>query len=134
MNSLGMQVHNLALWRFVKHDLTVPSYLMALMLGTIAMVAWVLNSHSASQVSAVTPVWLTVVAVFIMLFPASEAALRHHQSTLDQRISPTQTFATLGFCERNTVGPTSDGSYSRYVVKRIGDTRFDASFAASLPR
>ena len=75
MLALGMTVRHPPLWRFVQHYLPVPFYLMALLVGTVALVAWIQFGHSAGQSGAAASIWFTVLGIIVMAFPASEAVL-----------------------------------------------------------
>ena len=75
MLALDMPAHHPPLWRFVRRYMAVPGYLMALLLGTVALVALIQFGHSAGQSGAAASMWLTVLGVFVMAFPASEAVL-----------------------------------------------------------
>ena len=65
-------------WRFsetLRRRTVLPAYLLVLAAGTAAMVAWMLYHHGVPRGDRSAPVWPMVLAVAMMLFPASEAVV-----------------------------------------------------------
>jgi cyclic beta-1,2-glucan synthetase len=58
------------LWRPLAQRLALPAYLVSLLLGTLALVAWLLLRHGAGAATG-----LTWVGAALMLFPASETVV-----------------------------------------------------------
>ena len=69
LRALGLHERAASAWRGTVARLTLPVYLMALLLGTLGLTAWLLlRQHS-------TLAWAALPAALLMLFPASEAVV-----------------------------------------------------------
>jgi cyclic beta-1,2-glucan synthetase len=88
MLALGMHVRDVFQWRSVLRQLPVPSYLITLLLGTFALVAWIQLGHNAVQSGTATPIWLTLIGVVVMAFPASEAVLAVINRLISESVRP----------------------------------------------
>ncbi len=88
MLALGMHVRDTFLSRRVLHYLPVPAYLFSLVLGTFALVAWVLLSQNNGTNGTATPLWLTLFGVVVMAFPASEALLAVINRLISESVRP----------------------------------------------
>ena len=88
MLALGMKVRDSAIWRLAQHYLRVPSYLSVLLLGTVALVAWIQHVHSAGQSGTASSIWLTLVGIIVMAFPASEAVLAIINRLISESVRP----------------------------------------------
>ncbi len=53
----------------------LPAYLLSLVAGTSALMAWILRHHDAELTVAHVSGWLALLAVMLMIFPASEAVI-----------------------------------------------------------
>jgi cyclic beta-1,2-glucan synthetase len=87
-HALGMQVRDVFLWRLVRRHLPVPGYLISLLLGTIGLVAWIQLGHNAGQSGTAAPIWLTLVGMVVMAFPASEAVLAVINRLISESVRP----------------------------------------------
>ena len=74
MRELGMNERASASWRAIARRLALPAYLGSLLLGTLALVAWLLQIDGGMTHSGVA-IGLTLLAALLMLFPASEAVV-----------------------------------------------------------
>ena len=88
MLALSMPVRDTFLSRRVWHHLPVPVYLISLMLGTFALVAWVLLSQNNGHNGTSTPLWITLFGVAVMAFPASEAVLAIINRLISESVRP----------------------------------------------
>jgi cyclic beta-1,2-glucan synthetase len=88
MLALGMQVREAFLWRLAQRYLPVPGYLISLSLGTFALVAWIQWGHNAGQSGNAAPIWLTLIGVVVMAFPASEAFLAVINRLISESVRP----------------------------------------------
>ena len=90
LNALGLQEPAAMAWRFAWQALGVPAYLLALALGTLALVAWVAG-HSAHGA-------FMGLALFLMLFPASEAVVATMNRLISESVRPVR-FPRLALSE-----------------------------------
>jgi cyclic beta-1,2-glucan synthetase len=88
MLALGMQVRDAFQWRLVLRQLPVPGYLISLLLGTLALVAWIQLGHNAGQSGTAAPIWLTIIGLVVMAFPASEAVLAVINRLISESVRP----------------------------------------------
>ena len=88
MHALGMQVRDAFLWRQALRYLPVPGYLITLLLGTFALVAWIQLNHNAGQGGAAATMWLTFIGIVVMAFPASEAVLAVINRLISESVRP----------------------------------------------
>lgn len=88
MLALDMQVHDSHLWRLVLRYLPVPSYLIAILMGTAALVAWAQYSQSAGSIGSTASIFLTIVGILVMAFPASEAVLAIINRLISESVRP----------------------------------------------
>ncbi|WP_296443712.1 GH36-type glycosyl hydrolase domain-containing protein [Rhodoferax sp. UBA5149] len=75
MRALGLRPRLAFPWRAVSSRMVLPVYLSALLLGTLALVAWILVRHRAGLAGTDAPVWLTLLGAALMMSPASEAVV-----------------------------------------------------------
>ncbi len=69
LHALGLHERAASAWRGVVARLSLPVYLVALLLGTLGVTAWLLmRQHTALE-------WAALPAALLMLFPASEAVV-----------------------------------------------------------
>ena len=66
----------------------LPAYLGTIAAGSAGVVAWLLVRHSAALPSADAPLWLTLVAAMLMLFPASEAVVALVNRLISESVKP----------------------------------------------
>ena len=74
MRALGFQEPFSAAWRALARRAALPAYMGALIGGTVGVLTWLLARHGAETPGDI-PVWLTLLASMLMLFPASEAVV-----------------------------------------------------------
>ncbi len=72
---LGLHEAGARLWQEIQRRAALPAYLATLGTGTVALVAWILLRHSDALPNSVAPLWLSLAAALLMLFPASEAVV-----------------------------------------------------------
>ena len=72
---LGLSERTAVVWQHLQRHAALPAYLGTLAAGTLALVAWILVRHGAAELGLHAPLWLTLVAAALMLFPASEAVV-----------------------------------------------------------
>jgi cyclic beta-1,2-glucan synthetase len=72
---LGLNETAARTWHHIQRRFALPAYLATLGGGTVALVAWMLVSHSRALPDAGVPLWLTLATALLMLFPASEAVV-----------------------------------------------------------
>ena len=75
---LGLDGQTSISWQSTKNQLArfaLPAYLGAIFLGTAGLIAWISRHRSVSLVGADVPVWLMLLGLLLMLFPASEAVV-----------------------------------------------------------
>ncbi|MES3012422.1 MAG: carbohydrate-binding protein, partial [Pseudomonadota bacterium] len=73
LRRLGLSETAARIWHHIQRRFALPAYLATLGGGTVALVAWMLVSHS--RASPDVPLWLTLATALLMLFPASEAVV-----------------------------------------------------------
>ena len=72
---LGLHEASAQLWQQARLRLALPAYLGTLAAGTIGLVAWMLVPHSQALGHTDVPLWLSLIAALLLLFPASEAVV-----------------------------------------------------------
>ena len=75
LRALGLHERAALLWRAVARRMTLPVYLGTLFLGSLSLVAWLLESHGVERIGAGTSLALTFLGAALMMFPASEAVV-----------------------------------------------------------
>jgi cyclic beta-1,2-glucan synthetase len=82
LHALGLPEQAAIIWHSIRRLFSLPLYLGALLLATLALVAWVLPSHRASDITtlgmslgASLGTWPWWVLAVLVCFPASEAAV-----------------------------------------------------------
>ena len=75
VQALGLHERMAFPWRGVLRRVALPTYLSALLLGTVGLVAWMLLRHTTGLAGPGLPAWLTLLGATLMVFPASEAVV-----------------------------------------------------------
>lgn len=88
MSALGLQEHAAMAWRFAWRAGAVPAYLAALIVGTAALVAWVMGQHGPHALGWQGPAGLVGLAVILMVFPASEAVVAMVNRLISESVRP----------------------------------------------
>ncbi|RZL01552.1 MAG: carbohydrate-binding protein [Rubrivivax sp.] len=86
--ALGIREQAASAWRLAWRASAVPAYLMALALGTAALVAWVVNQHGPQSSAWQGAGWLIGLAVALMIFPASEAVVAMVNRLISESVRP----------------------------------------------
>ena len=73
VRALGLPVGAAFAWRAAIRRSALPVYLGTLLLGTAGLVTWMLLRHTAGLTGSNAPLWLSLLAATLMVFPASEA-------------------------------------------------------------
>ncbi|HEX6720854.1 MAG TPA: glucoamylase family protein, partial [Burkholderiaceae bacterium] len=88
LRALGMHERAALLGRAAQRHLALPLYLGSLLLGTIAVVAWLLSQHSAGQWGALREWWWALTVAGVALFPASEAVVAVINRLISESMRP----------------------------------------------
>ncbi|HEX5311970.1 GH36-type glycosyl hydrolase domain-containing protein [Aquabacterium sp.] len=88
IRALGMQETGAMVWRFCKRYGTLPAYLIAMLSGTLAVVAWLLYVHPGARRVSEVPLWLTLLGIVLMSVPASEAAVAVINRLISESVRP----------------------------------------------
>jgi cyclic beta-1,2-glucan synthetase len=75
LRALGLHERLADVWRAVARRAALPAYLATLLAGTTGLVAWMLLHRHVGWLAADLPWAPTLLAVLLMLFPASEAVV-----------------------------------------------------------
>ena len=75
VRALGLHASAAFPWRSVLRQSALPVYLGTLLLGTAGLVSWMLLQHTAGLTGPDASLWLSLLAVTLMVFPASEAVV-----------------------------------------------------------
>lgn len=76
-------------WRGVGRRVALPVYLAAMVLGTLGLVAWLLQRYPAAGPAGWdAPAWLTLLGAALMMFPASEAVLAMIHRLISESVPP----------------------------------------------
>jgi cyclic beta-1,2-glucan synthetase len=62
-------------WRRTVRRVALPAYVAAVLLGSVALVAWMLQFGAADAARLEAPVWLAWIGMALMMLPASEAVV-----------------------------------------------------------
>jgi cyclic beta-1,2-glucan synthetase len=76
------------LWLAWRQRLALPVYLVTLAGASAALVAWMLMQHSHALPGPQVPLWITLLAATLMLFPASEAVVAVINRLISESIRP----------------------------------------------
>ncbi|MEO7150167.1 MAG: glucoamylase family protein, partial [Burkholderiaceae bacterium] len=90
LRSIGLHPRSSIAWRELGRRSVLPAYLGALLLGTVALVTWMLARHSAALPSDGAPLWLSLLGGLLMLFPASEAVVAIINRLISESARPTR--------------------------------------------
>ena len=90
LRSIGVHPRSSIDWPELGRRSVLPLYLASLLLATVALVTWMLASHSAALPSDGAPLWLSVLAGLLMLFPASEAVVAVINRLISESARPTR--------------------------------------------
>ena len=90
---LGLHEDLAVLWQSLRRRVALPAYLASLAAGTLGLVAWMLATHSAglnglALTDPGAPLWLTLLAAALMLFPASEAVVAVINRLISESVRP----------------------------------------------
>ena len=88
LRALGMHERAALLGRGALRHLALPLYLGSLLLGTIAVVAWLLSQHSAGQGGALREWGWALPVAGVALFPASEAVVAVINRLISESMRP----------------------------------------------
>ena len=75
VRALGLHASAAFPWRSVMRQSALPVYLGTLLLGTTGLVGWMLWRYTAGLTGPDAPLWLSLLAGTLMVFPASEAVV-----------------------------------------------------------
>jgi cyclic beta-1,2-glucan synthetase len=75
LQALGLHAGVVFPWRSAMRRAALPVYLGTLLAGTVGLVSWMLLRHTAGLTGPDGPLWLSVMAGTLMVFPASEAVV-----------------------------------------------------------
>ncbi|MES2992794.1 MAG: carbohydrate-binding protein, partial [Pseudomonadota bacterium] len=90
LRRLGLQPGPVEAWRAWRRRLALPVYLTTLAVASVALVAWMLVRHSQALPGPQVPMWMTLLAATLMLFPASEAVVAVINRLISESIRPTR--------------------------------------------
>ena len=88
LRALGMHERAALLGRSAVRHLALPLYLGSLLLGTLAVVAWLLSHHRGGLTGAVQEWWWALPVALIALFPASEAVVAVINRLISESMRP----------------------------------------------
>ncbi|MBA4341784.1 MAG: carbohydrate-binding protein [Methylibium sp.] len=86
LRSLGLHDSPFMLWRALRRHLSLPLYLGALLLGTLALTAWLLLNESLGLAQA--PWWMGLAGAMLLLLPASEAVVALVNRLISESVQP----------------------------------------------
>jgi cyclic beta-1,2-glucan synthetase len=75
LRALGLRAGAAFPWRSAMRRAALPVYLGTLLAGTVGLVSWMLLRHTAGLTGPDAPLWLSLLAGTLMVFPASEAVV-----------------------------------------------------------
>ena len=90
LRAIGVPARSQIAWRDLGRRSVLPAYLGVLLLATVALVAWMLERHSAALPSDGAPLWLSLLTGLLMLFPASEAVVAVINRLISESTRPTR--------------------------------------------
>jgi cyclic beta-1,2-glucan synthetase len=90
LRAIGVQPRTSVDWRALGQRSVLPGYLLALALATSFLVGWILVVHSNALPSDGAPLWTSLVAGLLMLFPASEAVVAVINRLISESARPTR--------------------------------------------
>ena len=88
MLALGLQESPLTRLRQLFRRFALPVYLLTLVVGTSALMTWVLRHHNIELTGANASGWLSMFAVILMMFPASEAVVAVINRLISESVRP----------------------------------------------
>ena len=89
LSALKLRESALFTLRAAARRLALPVYLSTLLLGTVGLVAWMLLRHSPGLSGGQAPLWLSLLAAALMMFPASEAVVAVINRLISESAHPT---------------------------------------------
>ena len=88
MQALGIRHSVVFQWRHSLRRIAVPAYLFLLPLGTIGIIAWLLQQYGVAQSGEPLFPWLTALGLLAIVFPASEAVLAVINRLISESVRP----------------------------------------------
>ena len=85
LQALGLDGRRAAVWRALRRHGLLPVYLGVMGLATVALVVWLLP---AGQSAPPGPLWLTLIGIVLMAFPASEAVVALVNRLISESVRP----------------------------------------------
>ena len=90
VQAVGLPARMAFPWRQEFKRMMLPAYLTAVVFGTLSLVIWLLPDAALDQTlpTFFTPVWLMVLGIVLMLFPASETAVAVIHRVISESVKP----------------------------------------------